>query len=127
MEKPPETNDLDNLLRKYLRVWIWSIIFTVDATLAFILSTQAFVGKYTPNNALILITPTIGAAISLIASFYCLLLFLNQGLIPILRVAEPESSGLRYLTLAMQFSIFAVMMRSIGFVFEAVFGSLGRF
>ncbi len=36
---------LDALLRKYLRVWIWSIIFGLDTTLTLTLSTQSF-AKY---------------------------------------------------------------------------------
>jgi hypothetical protein len=142
MEEVPEKEllrrtegGLDYLLRKYLRVWIWSIIFGLDTTLTLTLSTHSISGKYAFEISLVLVVPTLAAALAVIMSWLYLGRYLSRGLMPLLR---PTPSGrdddlaqtteeLRYLTLAMQFAIFSVVLRALGFLIEALFGSLDRF
>src|SRR4051812_5064376 len=119
-------SSIDILLQKYLRVWIWSIIFGLNSTLTLTLSTQTIVGKYNSFVSLILSIPLIMAAFTIILSWYFLLLFMKTNLMPLLGFHyysgkfSGEERSYRYLYAAFQFSIFAVMLRAFGIIFEAI-------
>jgi hypothetical protein len=135
-------NSIDYLLRKYLRVWIWSIIFGLDTTLTLSLTTQGFIGRYTLPTSLILAMPSLASAVLVIGSWFLLAQFLVVGLVPLLwptpnssdeptqtpdKTSTQTKDEVRYLTYAMLTAIFAVMLRAGGFLVEVTFGSLGRF
>jgi hypothetical protein len=132
MEHRPSDHALDDLVKKYLRVWVWSIVFGLDTALTLSLSTQVFVGKYPLTTTFILAIPAILSASFVIFSWWFLSVYLTLGLLPLL-ITNREGDrdlefwnvkSIRYLQWAMQFSIFAVIFRVLGIIIEVIFGSL---
>jgi hypothetical protein len=124
---------LGSLFRKYVRVWIWSIIFGLNTALTLSFSTQNFLGRYNIQISSIIAIPTILAALTVIISWSFLSIYLRRSLIPLLWLSQADESldnnpqELRYLSVAMQFAIYAVVFRAVGVLVEAVFGSLGKY
>jgi hypothetical protein len=135
---------MDSLLRKYIRVWIWSILFGLNTTLTLSLTVQRFGDRYVAGIALVLAIPSLISAAANIFSWSYLALFLRKGLMPLLMpephrpeyqsdveqyqsdVEHESATHTRYLYTAMLFAIFAVISRAFGFLVEATFSSLGN-
>ena len=136
----PESS-FDDLMRKYLRVWIWSIIFGLNTTLVFTTSSS-YLGKYNFFNSIVLPSPYVASVLVSLISWFYLLLYLRGSLLPMIYndSSSSDRSSLsqdisanwtasyhqKLLMFAMTYSILAIFLRVVGFVFTVLFDSLGR-
>lgn len=135
---PTFSSDLNQSLSKYLRVWIWSIIFGLDTTLTLTLQAGGSFGKYLPFIAFILVIPNILSAIMVIVSWIYLLRFMLRAIIPLIKLDQASYDELVsrntltqvhvfYLRTAMQAAILAIVLKAFGILFESLFAGLGRY
>jgi hypothetical protein len=135
--KETREGTLDRLMRQYIRVWIWSIIFGLNTSLlyTFVSGGGSFGGsKYDFNISLVLLLPTALSGSLLIFSWSFLLRYLYLGILPML-YSEGDENHIEYtryeyarlLWLAMLYTILSVAFRFLGSIVANVFESLSRF
>ena len=127
---------IDLSFRKYLKIWIWSIVFGLNTSLLYTLTGGLLSGRYNLEVSIVLLLPMTLGGLLQIVSWFSLLRYLQLSLIPMLlqeyNDSDPSSqkkqdkdAGL--LMLAMRYSILSVIVRLAGSIFELIFGSLVRY
>ena len=95
----PSLNDVDSVLRKYAKVWIWSVLITISAGLLYRVSANYGMWISNTQNSgsrpdIYLRISAVATAIGAIAVFlalYWLLKFLSDELLPIFFAYDPPS------------------------------------
>lgn len=125
-----QDNSLDRLIRRYLRVWIWSIIFGFNSAVAYnTLSSGFYGGKYNLVVSAVLVAPSAVSVILSLVSWSFLLQYLDRSLLPLIsrKDAPTEDANYKLLYHSMLYTIIAIAFRLAGFLIQAVFDSLSRF
>ena len=78
---PPSSANLDNLLDKYITVWIWSVLFGASTGLVISLITYRTDARWGPLNAILLLFLII-SIVAAVISWRALMRYMSVYLIP---------------------------------------------
>ena len=114
----------DRLLRKYVAVWLWSILFGTTTGVIFFFMNYRPSGDWRELSLIYAYCVAIGGSASIL-SWVVLLRYLTRWLLPEVLAGPPDAS--RLLKLAVQFLISAVLVGVVLSMSQLLLQALGRF